>query len=428
MKLGIQKEHKMTNKIKKRYYFAFVIETVSPLNVSNGLDVNTDSDVFRNGNNEVVITGTSLAGAFRNYLDDNNTNESIFGFSNNGNGKMSSYFISDLCLKDPKVSIRNNVSLNDDKTVDNKFDSEFVEPGAKGELFINFIVRDNDSKIHDEKYFVEIINKIISGINNGYIRFGKKKSRGFGQIRINEAYSKVFDDSKLADYIAFKPNYKDIKQYTDDKYEFPNIDNDDKFIKMSANFEIPGGLIIREYSAEKGKADYTNIKCNNKPIVSGTSFAGSIRSSAKRILKDLKYKEGESFLDNWFGYADSNNAKQSDILISESVINGGKDILRVRVAIDRFTGGSVAGALYNEEVHYNGNVTLNISIRKKGNYKAMLGLLSLVIDDISKGYATIGGESDIGYGILKLNGEVECSEDLKECRKQLAILLNGEAK
>ena len=68
----------MCNKICKRIYYAIDVQLKSPLCISNGEDYYTDADVLTNGNGEYFVPGTSLAGAFRNYL--NNKNEFCFYF------------------------------------------------------------------------------------------------------------------------------------------------------------------------------------------------------------------------------------------------------------------------------------------------------------------------------------------------------------
>ena len=46
--------------------------------------------------------------------------------------------------------------------------------------------------------------------------------------------------------------------------------------------------------------------------------------------------------------------RKSCIRFSESRIEGGKWVTYTRNAIDRFTGGTVDGALYTEKTYYNG--------------------------------------------------------------------------
>ena len=45
------------NKILKRKYYALEIELISPLKVSNGQEIHSDSDVMRNGNGVLFIPG-----------------------------------------------------------------------------------------------------------------------------------------------------------------------------------------------------------------------------------------------------------------------------------------------------------------------------------------------------------------------------------
>ena len=84
------------NKILKRKYYALEIELISPLKVSNGQEIHSDSDVMRNGNGVLFIPGSSLAGAFRDYLGFSKDKECIMGYADGEKGYMSSVFISDL--------------------------------------------------------------------------------------------------------------------------------------------------------------------------------------------------------------------------------------------------------------------------------------------------------------------------------------------
>lgn len=421
----------MTNKILERHYYAFDIETLSPLNASNGININTDCDVFRDGNNEVIVTGTSLAGSFRSFLDDSNKENSKFGFSIKKNhtsiSKMSSFYISDLHLIDTSVVNRDNVSLNKDKTVNNKFDMELVEPGAKGTIYINYLIREENEKSKGE--YDTFISNIINGINDGQIRLGRKKNRGFGLIKINKIYYSTFNFDNVNDYIEFKKDFKNKNKYQKQNVSIAEVAKQriEKYLSFSTNFKIPGCLIIKSYSANIGEEDHSHIQSNNKPIISGTSFAGVIRNRAKFILDELKYEESQKLINNWFGYADTNDSHQSDIIISESKIDGGFELSRYRIAIDRFTGGIIDGALFNEKVHCKGDVSLNILVRKKDGYEAIVGLLALVIRDLAKGYAPIGGESNIGYGILEGDGRLLFKDniDFKKCNEELFKLLNG---
>ena len=49
-----------------------------------------------------------------------------------------------------------------------------------------------------------LISNIINGINDGQIRLGRKKNRGFGLIKINKIYYSTFNFDNVNDYIEFK--------------------------------------------------------------------------------------------------------------------------------------------------------------------------------------------------------------------------------
>lgn len=80
--------------------------------------------------------------------------------------------------------------------------------------------------------------------------------------------------------------------------------------------------------------------------------------------------------------------------------------------MDRFTGGVVDSALFSEKPVYGGTVTLNVSIKKPtaahhrgtmiNKEKAEIGLLLLALKDIGCGIQPLGGDANIGRGILKL--------------------------
>ena len=184
----------ISSRIISRTYIGFVMQVDSPLHISNGDGINSDSDVLRDGNGNTFIPGTSLTGAFRNYIGENKNKESIFGYSESTQGRMSSVFVSDVCFSKSVVSLRDGVSLNDDKSVNNKFDMEIIEPGIKGVFRVEYIERENDNP---DFSFEKSIKTIIKAINEGEIRFGAKKNRGYGRVRIVDVCEKRFDKSNI---------------------------------------------------------------------------------------------------------------------------------------------------------------------------------------------------------------------------------------
>lgn len=109
----------MNNPIIKRYYLAVKAKLLAPLLVSNGDSYYSDVDVIRNGDGELFVPGTSLAGAMRGFLGKKPEENCLMGYSRGDEGKMSSLFFSDAYFEkssDSMVSVRDGVRLKDGKT------------------------------------------------------------------------------------------------------------------------------------------------------------------------------------------------------------------------------------------------------------------------------------------------------------------------
>ena len=196
-------ENNSINSIVKRIYIAADVELASPLSISNGTAENTDSDVLKNASGEIFIPGTAIAGAMRNYLGLDKNKNCVFGYADGENGKMSSLFISDAYIqkldikndqnKKYSISVRDGVGLTEGKTAipGAKYDYEVVETG-KAVIRIEKVIRAQDENSDG----VEEIRELLSAVQQGAIRFGFKKNRGLGRLRINKVYKWEFASGK----------------------------------------------------------------------------------------------------------------------------------------------------------------------------------------------------------------------------------------
>ena len=441
----------------KRTYYSIDVEVNSPINISSGESEITDADVIKDGDGRFFVPGSSLAGAFRNYAGKEKETDCIFGYSKGEEGRMSSIFVSDLCFSDKedlKKTVRNRVALTETKGVDNKFDMEIIEPGIKGELKLEIVERQGDV------YNTSIV-PIIYGIESGEIRIGACKNRGFGKLRITGIKERSFDKSNREEWIkfcageiSFETENGVEKVSTYEEWIQGKGKNISQYVKVSVPLLLDGGISIRRYSTKPGKADYEHVtyektKINDKPIpvIPGMSWNGAIRAEANNILKQLgcSYEQRTNLINDWFGFVSvkksdamdepederKETAKQSLIVIRESIIKESKPLPMSRNKINRFTAGTVETALYSEVAYFGGNTTLEYLIKKdeERRYKALIGLMSLITKEIANGYVAVGGQVGIGRGIFKENGSVGYSEDVKEAgMKDLYSLLFEEGK
>lgn len=424
-------------KIELRKYYAARIELSSPLSISNGQDYHTDSDVLRNGAGELFVPGTSLAGAFRNYISSAKNEPGIMGYSKGEKGKMSSLYISDLYFDQDstKVTVRDGVKLTEEKIADakGKFDMEIIETGAKGTIFINYLLREGEEM--DE--FEHAIQDILQDIQSGTIRLGANKNRGFGRLKIWEIYQREFRKTEADEWIKFLEKWKDIETYRIERkqdYSYEAwVKNKQKpqakYIKVRVPLKLAGGISIRRYSARPAQADFEHITCNGKPVIPGTSWNGAIRADAREILNELGCRNTDAILKRWFGNVDQGEAAQSQVVIGESLLQGTVEMAMTRNQVNRFDASTIDGALYSEIAHFGGDTCLEMMIRKDGekNHLALLGVLKLVIQDIQKGYLAVGGQTAVGRGIFREDTErkTSYSEEIseEECMSALYDLI-----
>ncbi|QNU65524.1 hypothetical protein EHE19_011355 [Ruminiclostridium herbifermentans] len=109
------------------------------------------------------------------------------------------------------------------------------------------------------------------------------------------------------------------------------------------------------------------------------------------------------------------NKKQfckSNLSFFESEIENFTIMPITRTKIDRFTGGSMHGALFTENVCCGGETKLKIGINRKcDEKKAVLGLVFLFLDELNDGLLAVGGETAVGRGLMKVT-DIKIHKDI----------------
>lgn len=407
---------KNSNGIVKRIVYDVTVNLASPLCVSSGEANATDADVIRDFDGVPFVPGSSLAGAMRDYLKKIGHITDIFGCED-GESRMSMILFSDMHFtNDVIISIRDGVKLDyETKTAisGGKYDMEIIETSQEASFKMELILRKNVEM--DVANLEQQVNKILSAIDAGDIRFGANKTRGFGKVKISRVLRGVFTKDNVDEWIAYCGGDSQILT----EYKKWLVPIDDIFVTFCYDFSLEGGISIRKYSTVAGEADFAHITCNKKPVIPGTSLNGAIRSQTAIILGELGYPVNRitDVVEEWFGYVNSNKALQSQIIISESVINGGEEVLMTRNKINRFDASTVESALYSEKAHFGGNTEIEIKVRKSArDCDAICGLILLVLKDLSKGYIAVGGQTSVGRGIFAGDVPIEEAEEKRYFR------------
>ncbi len=139
-----------------------------------------------------------------------------------------------------------------------------------------------------------------------------------------------------------------------------------------------------------------------KSILSGTSLTGVLRHRGEKIVNTLQ--KDINIINEIFGFSDENSkqAKASRLIVDEVEINNTTDLIQNRIAIDRFTGGALHGALFNEQPIFGNDETsleIKLELRQPQDYE--IGLLLLLLKDLWTSDLPVGGTSSIGRGRLQ---------------------------
>jgi len=389
----------------------------SPLIIGSGINEFIDIEVLKDGKDMPYIPATSLVGVLKHYFEINisekigDDSSYFWGMSEKINSDaqksiQSAFICYDLYSTGAKIKIRDGVCINPENQTakdEGKYDFEIVDKGAVFDVFLEVTLR----KIHNKDTFKRIIATIIEPLISSKIAIGAKTNSGFGKCILKNLEVIEFDFSKKDDvYRWLKKDFSHGISYLDPKQYVSYSKKIDVF-SIEARFALVNSIIIRAYSEKPDLPDAVNITSNGEYVLPGTSLKGAIRNRALKILKTIKNDGVEQKINQLFGIAGENEEREkikSRVQVEERVIKNTKPELQNRIKIDRFTGGTIKTALFNSMPLWSGNelnesVIVNISIRDYQPWEA--GLMLQVLKDMWCEDLAIGGEKNVGRGILK---------------------------
>jgi len=438
----------MSNKIIKRIYLRGILRLLSPLLLGSGEDENSDIDLLKDWEGKPFIPGSALAGVLRHYLGeilhpkDIDIVEKVFGRKpkKEQDSTQSLIYFYDAEIKNqPQIQIRDGVEIDNlTKTAKEKakYDYEVLEAGNAFEFRTELIIREKHNV--SLKKIENLLYLMLNALKNGKIRIGGKTRRGFGKVKLEDIKLLVLDMNKPEDrnkWINFNWDFEgnsDIGVLNHNELGIKDL----PITTIKVKFSIPYSLIIKHYSSDPEVEDMEHLFSAGNSVIPGTSWTGALRHAMQNIGREIgKEKEIKDLMEKLFGYVDegSKQAKASRIYIEESVIRNEVSVPYTRNKMDRFTGGVVERALFEEKPVFNkGDTEVDLNIHIKEAEKYEIGFLLLAIRDLWYGIQTIGGDANIGRGILEgkelaVNGtkiNLENDED-KEYLKALAEYLGS---
>lgn len=444
-----------------RYIARIKVEATTPLFVGSGAaSLITDSLVMKDHNDLPMIPGTSLSGVLRHALEDFSKDKidwnDIFGFQGkdnegtgsrlmissayflNGKGKVSEGFLTDLeqntLDKLQKLPTRQHVRITEKGVAADKglFDNEVVYAGAQ---FI-FEIELKGTKVDEDSW-----KQIIKEIKSPSFRIGQGTRDGYGNLKVIGVYEKTFNlvnENDFEAYLSFNPSLNSIEiKETEEKTDSNITDytlelTPDDFFIFSEGF---GDSEVDNKPTEEEIIVYNNGKIDfeNRTLIPASSIKGAIAHRTAFHYNKFNKFYADTINENLKNYVEENNQAVKTLFGEKAqVVNGNllgergivilddlyyDDIDNSKifnhVAIDRFTGGSIDGALFSEKVSYKRDkkIVLEINLAKEIEDDTILLAFEETLKDICRGLLPLGGMTTKGFGMftgkLLKKGETE---------------------
>lgn len=427
--------------VTERIYARGIWTTQTALHIggeSNELDSGVDLVVLRDSEDRPYIPAASIAGACRNWLarallDTKAYREEVEPAGLHvlfGDDYQSLLTIFDAPLKGKsRIALRDGVKIDlklgvaEDRK---KYDFEVVPAGLAFQIEFCLTLynqqpnywekRSNENGSTDpEMVSAETLRScfrlLLETMQKGELRLGAKTRRGLGAGSVDRWEIRRLGTEKrdaLAAWLAHDP-YSYAASSLEDLDSSLQVHEVPCF-KIGATFVLDSSLLIRSSGEEANGPEFSHLSESERPLLPGTSITGAIRHRAEKIANTIGQNEkaGRALVERIFGYVHENDpddpARASRFRLSEVALPGGPDRLHVqgRVSIDRFTGGALESALFDEAAYWpkteEPGIALSLCLEDPECFE--VGLLLLAFKDLWLGDLSLGGEIGVGRGIL----------------------------
>lgn len=425
-----------------------ILECQTPLHCGSGAaDPLLDQPVTRDAWGIWRIPGSSLAGSLRAMCHklDKGMEARLFGEQKDDQSRASLVWCPDALLLDYDLKpapikkqqnekvlipldtsfIRDHVKLDleRDSAVDGgKFDDEIVPPGAR--FLAEFRLDawdDQKSPLTDGQK--ACFDKLCAHVLAGHLELGGQATNGYGRYKvICHSYQEI-DLLKPEDMeIWLNTGYGSLP-VTDGIHArrlepAPVPAGDDLSGDMSLPLICDGPILIgggspvpgdqREADADMIFAlspwlNYEEKKLDWRWVIPGSSLKGVFRHTVYDILRDLNLsdKDAKVHLRQLFGHEEDGG--QCGKLRFEDCRLADKPAGPViqHVSIDRFTGGAVNGALFDEEPLWKKGLEFRLPLHVAGADAKEAALIFHALLDLADGLLSVGSGANRGNGRLQ---------------------------
>ena len=439
-----------TTKYKHRFVARIVLEAATPLALSSGFpDIVTDAPVARDVNGLPYIPGSSLAGLLRHSLCGKSYFDSLFGYQKNEGGQGSRLIVSDALIvgkdgravdglqnvehdeflkKFDSLPVRQHVAIDSAGTAKKscKFDEEVVFAGTRFCFEMEILSENGDSsEMHD----------IVEAMASPMFRIGGGTRNGFGSMKVVRVQYAAYDLSNREDLEAYLQKSSSLA----DSWKATCVDVDggnyEGWIKYTLMLQ-PVDFFLFSSGFGDEDADMTSVKeqrvcwdsdvprmSDNYFVVPGTSVKGAVahRTAYHWNRFNRRFVDDGQAVDcsknpaviSIFGTCEDSDEISPQIgnaIFSDVFLSNTPEKVIYHVKIDKFTGGTIDGALFQEKVAMANDQQLceEIFVRKEAlEDDTTKKAFEQALRDICNGLLPLGGGTNRGNGIFTGTMKIE---------------------
>ena len=428
---------------KHRFVAQIVLEATTPLKSGSGeSSLFIDSPVIKDWNGLPMILGTSIAGMLRKSFDGDVDN--IFGKDNGSRVLISNAHLldenqhihyslgiknrSEFLEKYSNLPIREHTAITDKGVAKehSKFNEEIVYKGSRFKFELEFLGDESEE---------ETWQKILNILTSPTFRLGGGSTKGFGEMRVVSCLESTYI---LGQNYQDKPSNlntkigeeKELKDTTDSCVYKVTIEPDD-FFSFGAGFgddEVDDIFVTEEIVKWKnGVGEFSEREI----LLPASSLKGALSHRVAYHYNKLKEIYADEIpLDEFDNHIGENNEavytifgaskghkneSRGKALFSDIYKEFNEREVKIfdHVKIDRFTGGAIDSALFNEKVNAQRDEwkieivlveNLEDDIKKAFEY---------ALDDLCNGLLPLGGKVNRGHGVFRGNWDKEGCNDKK---------------
>ncbi len=467
------------------YVARITLECQSPLSIkADESDPTLDSTLFRDAHGNPTIAGTSIAGVLRHLADAQGLPKSLFGQSEGGSGQtqdghqfspvqVSFGFVHDASnqpymgslqarlndkaddliefLSDVKPILRDQIALTEYSAAQDqgKFDVSALPKGTRFTFELGLA-----ATLEEERTAQVHWQQLLALVHCPLFRLGGLTHRGFGQLNVVAITQQAFhftqpdaiDQWQRWQRQSWKP-----QERSQGAYDSASVDQFErtKTMTLSLNAEDfwrigEGASPLQRYNKEPDAKPYTEsviVWKNHRATlqfqqltVPATGIKGALRHRTlyhlRRLAQDWSGSLQDKTLAPLFGIEAVHTKNQGNvgaIIINDLYPEIMPEALPSRVkvmmhnAIDRFTGGTLKGALFSEELIYKG--TLNCTIifdlkRLEGVSDHLMQAFICAIQDLGEGRLALGAGSSKGHGYFTISHLADIVQQLHNLKNK----------